>query len=221
MFNVFLSWKGNSKTGPILVTTSSKITCPDTCKLKEKGCYARFHILGHMWSQVTEGVRGIGWDEFLEEIKALRKGTLWRHNQAGDLPGVGETIDESMLVALVQANKGKKGFTYTHKPLTRANTKLIQLANDKGFTINASADNAALADEAVDKGLPTVVVIPRNTANVSYTPKGRKIVACPAEKSGKVTCYKCAICAEPKRNYIVGFRSHGAAAKSVDVIARG
>ena len=135
---------GNSKTGPIPVTTSSKATCPDTCALKAKGCYARFHIMGKIWREVTEGTRGIDWKEFVREVRSFRRGQLWRHNQAGDLPGEGSEINAAELNELVAANKGKRGFTYTHKPLNVGmNEALIRKANKDGFTINTSNDNMA------------------------------------------------------------------------------
>ena len=48
------------------------------------------------------------WDGFTKQIAALPADTLWRHNQAGDLPGVGDAIDADAFVALVEANKGRR-----------------------------------------------------------------------------------------------------------------
>jgi len=68
---------------------------------------------------------------------------LWRHNEAGDLPGEGDDIDVPKLRALVQANRGKRGFTYTHKPVldNPQNAVAIKCANQNGFTVNLSADS--------------------------------------------------------------------------------
>lgn len=220
---------GNAKTGPMPVSTTSKASCPDACAFKEKGCYASYGPAAIHWRKVTEGSRGKPWGEFCAEVEALPKGILWRHNQAGDLPGNGQYIDRGAMLELIKANKGKRGFTYTHYPVNdfsngteQINAAMVMLANEQGFTVNLSGNNVQHADELAALGIaPVVVVLPRETANVSYTPKGRKVVACPAEKSDNVSCYTCGLCQDANRDYIIGFRAHGTAAKTVELIARG
>lgn len=210
---------GNRKTGKIPTTTSSKTTCPDACPLKESGCYAKYSFLGNHWQQVTEGKRGVEWSHFLQQVRAFAHGQLWRHNQAGDLPGSNNMIDGKALSQLVKANKGKRGFTYTHYPLNFSNVEAIEQANKGGFTINASANSAQEAAQYVRTyGVPTVALLPIDAPNVQ-TVSGVKVVACPAEKSDKVTCATCALCADSKRDYVIGFRAHGTAKKKVSRIA--
>src|SRR3978361_457331 len=95
----------NAKVGVIPVSTSSAITCPDACPLKSRGCYAQSGPLALHWAKVTNGERGTTWDGFTAQIAALPDGTLWRHNQSGDLPGQNDTIDTAALVSLVEANR--------------------------------------------------------------------------------------------------------------------
>lgn len=214
---------GNAKTGPIPVSTTGRQSCPDACELKTKGCYASYGPSAIHWKKVTEGERGKEWPEFCKDVKALPKGQLWRHNQAGDLPGANNVIDAKALGMLLKANSGKKGFTYTHYPMTsETNRTAVWAANVDGFTINLSANNVAMADNLFDLGIaPVVTILPRDAENVTYTPKGRKVVACPAEKSDRVNCATCALCQDSKRGYIIGFRAHGTAKKHVDLIAKG
>lgn len=214
---------GNAKTGPMPVSTTGKQSCPDACPLKVKGCYAAYGPAAMHWRKVTEGERGMPWDEFCQQIKALPRGQLWRHNQAGDLPGNGSHISGLDLRQLVVANKGKRGFTYTHySPEIGTNAASIKEANKNGFTVNLSANNVTEADKLASLSIgPVVTILPRDAENVSYTPAGRKVVACPAEKSDKVSCYTCGLCQIAERDYIIGFRAHGTAAKSVEIIARG
>lgn len=213
---------GNAKTGPMPVSTTSRTTCPDACAFKAKGCYASYGPAGLHWRKVTNGERGTNWDEFCGEVARLPRGILWRHNQAGDLPGDGISIDDAALNQLVNAQRGKKGFTYTHYVPDAGNAAAIASANKQGFTVNLSGNNVAHADELAELEIaPVVTVLPRDAENVSYTPAGRKVVACPAEKSDKVSCYTCGLCQDAKRDYIIGFRAHGTAAKTVEIIARG
>lgn len=209
--------KGNKKTGPIPTTRSPRTTCPDSCGLKGNGCYAENAPL--VWAWDKDETRGISWDELLLKIRKIPAGSLWRHNEAGDLPTGGfNLIDWEKLEQLVRANKSKRGFTYTHYPVEAGghNHSLIVHAIAGGFTINVSADNVLIADRYVAAGLPTVVVLPMNAENVSYTPAGNKIVACPAEKSDKVTCATCGLCQIADRPYIIGFRAHGTRKKTAE-----
>lgn len=210
----------NRKTGPIPVTITSGDTCPPSCGLFNE-CYAKSGHLRLHWSHVNAGSRGDTLANLCMDIKRMPRGQLWRHNQAGDLPGIGETIDAAALARVVAANRGRRGFTYTHKPPTRDNLAAIRDANARGFTVNLSADNPHHADRLARHNLPSVAIIPDDAPKVSYTPRGRKIVHCPAENSDRVTCATCGLCAVADRPYLIGFKPKGAKRRAVDSIARG
>ena len=99
-----------------------------------------------------KGQVGISWDAFLERVRALPAGQLWRHNIAGDLPGVGDAVDMSLWVPLVTSNllARARGFTFTHKPATRSKRvhDAVKGANEYGFAVNLSADNLFHADRS-------------------------------------------------------------------------
>ncbi len=212
----------NSKTGPIPVTTTSEESCADSCPLKHDGCFADNGPLALLWRKVTERKAGIAWQEAMAAIKALPKGTLWRHNQAGDLPGNGDVIDHRCMSDLIAANKGKRGFTYTHKPLFAHNAAQIRHANASGFTVNLSADTLGEADTLADTGLgPVVVVLPSEQTRATQTPKGRKVAICPAVLSDSINCASCGLCAESTRKAIIGFPAHGTAKRKASAVAMG
>lgn len=219
LFHLTLS-SSNSKVGPIPVSTSPRATCPDSCPLKSAGCYADGTLRWH-WDAVSAGKRGLPWSDFLRQIKALPQGQLWRMNQAGDLPGEGDTLDQDALAELVWANAGRRGFTYTHKPLSRSTEQaVVKLANYLGFTINLSANNPAHADERADLACgPVVTIVPTGTPQTSYTPAGRKIIICPAQNRDGITCASCQLCARATRSVIIGFLPHGNGARKVNAIA--
>jgi hypothetical protein len=202
----------NVKTGAIPVSTSSNKTCPSECPFNNsQGCYAGAGPLFLHWKKITEGHRGEPFSEFLIKIEALPDNQLWRHNQAGDLAGDGKNINAKMLTALVSANKGKKGFTYTHyNPLKFGNAKKIKSANEKGFVINLSANNPKHADELLALNIaPVVTVVPENQIENLFSPAGNKIVVCPATIRDDVSCKTCKLCAVGSRNVIIGFPLHG------------
>jgi hypothetical protein len=218
----------NAKTGPIPVSTTSAATCPDNCGFKRgadgvNGCYADGGPLGMHWKAVTEGKRGTDWQGFLSAVRGIEAGALWRHNQAGDLPGLNDALDAGALAELVAANAGRKGFTYTHKPMATPEAReAVRAANAGGFTVNLSADTLAQADALAAHGIgPVVVVLPSDATQGTLTPEGRKVVVCPATQRDDVTCATCTACANSRRSVIIGFPAHGASAKRATAVAQG
>lgn len=219
---------GNSKTGPIPVSTTSADTCPDACPLKASGgCYAQHGKLGLHWSKVSAAARGGSLAEFTASIRALPAGQLWRHNQAGDLPGASDAIDSDALREIVLANRGRRGFSYTHKPVTgngniaTGNRAAVFYSNTHGFTLNLSANSPRHADTLADLDVaPVCVVLPGDAPATSYTPAGRKIVVCPAQQREGVTCASCQLCSRVTRSVIVGFRAHGVGKRRAEEVAK-
>jgi hypothetical protein len=226
----------NTKTGLIPVSTTSRETCPTDCPLREMGCYAENGPLGAIWRGLTKAGPGgqftngrntltaLTWKQFITSVTALALETLWRHNQAGDLPGNGNAIDAVALRQLVKANRGKRGFTYTHKPMNARNAALVREANEAGFTINLSADNLSEADEFSETGAgPVVVVLPDTVSGNQHieTPAGRRVVVCPATYRDDTSCATCQLCQRRERPVIVGFPAHGASKKRASQIANG
>jgi hypothetical protein len=208
----------NAKTGPIPVSTSAATTCPEACPFKKSGCYADSGPLAIHWSKVTSGKRGIDWLSFIKQVRSFPAGQLWRHNQAGDLPGVGDKVDAKALRELVDANAGKRGFTYTHKPLSLGNLSAIRSANKRGFVVNLSANSVPHADRLAKTGLPVAAVVPQNSPDRFTTPEGNRVVICPAQRVDGLSCDKCRLCAKGNRGFIVGFKPHGTGAKRVERI---
>lgn len=216
----------NAKTGPIPVSTTSADSCPPSCPFQGHGCYAEGGKLGLHWGKVTRGERGASWREFLSAVSRIASGQLWRHNQAGDLPGTGERIAAGALSQLVSAAKHTRGFTYTHKrvlgasKIAASNREAIRDAVRSGFVINLSANNPRHADELADLGIaPVTTVLPADAPRVSRTPGGRLVVVCPAQTREGVTCASCQLCANPtRRGVVVGFLAHGASRRAAEAI---
>ena len=223
---------GNIKTGKIPVTTTGKDSCPASCPLRGNGCYAEVGMLALHW-----GKEKLKEEELLLGISNLptkgakNRGILWRHNQAGDLPGYNkndEFIDPHFLRKLCEANGERRGFTYTHKsPLIAENAAAIKAANETAFTVNLSADNIDEADlfASLDIG-PVAVVLPRNVSKPFKTKAGHTVVVCPATTKDNVTCESCGLCANKRKRsngkqVIVGFPAHGSRFKSASRIAKG
>lgn len=215
---------------PVTYNTE-KDTCPDSCPLREAGCYAKSGNVAIHWRKLNKATEETGqyltWDRFLNWVKSLRSKQFWRYAVAGDLPhtGDGKTIDGEKVNGLVKANKvgNKKGFTYTHHdPNVGDNAETIRKANEGRFTINLSANNEEEADRLYDLGIgPVVTIMEKNDRGHSTTPKGRKIVECLATNP-RVPVKDCAeckfLCQKADRDFIIGFVPHGSQKKKVEKI---
>lgn len=214
----------NKKTGKIPVSMTEENSCPEVCPWKNKGCYAKYGPLGMHWRKLNKikDKNILNWKQFCTKISDLPIGQLWRHNQAGDLPGNDSKIDTVKMHKLIKANKNKKGFTYTHKPVLKTkyalnNRRIIKSSNKKGFTINLSADSINEVDRLYDLNIgPVTVILPSESKLKLKTFKGRNIIVCPAEYIEAINCSNCKLCALPNRKSIIGFRAHGVTKKSVN-----
>jgi hypothetical protein len=210
----------NVKTGPIPTSTSSRETCPATCPFYAKGCYAKSGPQALHWRKVTEGERGVNFQEFAAQIRKLQRGQIWRHNVSGDLPHILGDINAPMVEALTEANRGRKGYTYTHHVLNDHNLNVIKNANNNGFTVNVSTESVESADKVMtEHNLPAVAVVNSGKVDRFYrTESGRKVVTCPATIHDNVTCATCQLCAKADRDFIIAFPAHGTAKKTVNEI---
>lgn len=213
---------GNQKTGPIITTRHPQASCPVTCPFLGNGCYAENFPLSKHWRD--DLTRGMTFETYIERLHRLidyrnRSGqsSMVRLVEAGDI-GNGVELSPQAVHLAEAVSRASTVIWYSHYHPTPANLPVYRSILDR-VCINVSADSPAMADAYVSLGLPTVVVMPIGTPNVSYTPEGRKIVACPAEKAGgRVTCQTCRLCGLKDRDYIIGFRAHGGRKKLVNQI---
>ena len=211
-----------------MVTTSPRSTCPQTCAFRKGGkdylaglCYAEHGALGgFVWTlldrasagdTIMNNIRVFDFAELLYAIRRLRPNALWRHNIAGDLPTNNKTtIDRAALRSITAANKGRRGFTFTHYDVITniANRDAIAEANSDGFRINLSGNSLEHADQLADLRIaPVTVILPVGSKRNTTTPNGRTVVICPTSTHG-LTCAECGLCAR-MRSTIIGFPASG------------
>jgi hypothetical protein len=211
----------NRKTGPIAVTSSSRNSCPD-CPLKRNGCYAESQPLVFHWNALSRGERGTGLEQHCRELRALPRRSMVRFLAAGDWPGNGTDLDGARIRKIASSSRHLVGFGYTHYRGHRNVDKVARVNGRFPLTINLSANNPRDLDRFPAQ-VPAVSMIPE-PVKVSYTPRGKRIVRCPAEYRDQVTCSNCGdgrpLCARKDRNYAIGFYPHGNAARKARAIAK-
>ena len=213
----------NRKVGKIPVSTSSADTCPDDCPFKDNGCYADGYPLKGHWDKVTKKERGDTFQVFLGKVSVMPEGQLWRHNQAGDLAGSNGKLDAKANFQLSEANKGKRGWTYTHYDVLniKHNANVVEQMVGDGFVVNLSGNSLDHADKLADLDIaPVTTVLPSDQMTNTVTPAGRKVVVCPAVTRDDISCEDCQLCAR-LRDVIIGFPAHGNGKKKADAVANG
>lgn len=211
----------NKKTGEIVVSTTSRSSCPTTCPLiGENGCYneAGFHTRLH-WDYITAGKRGLPELQFIAAVSKLKAGSLFRHNIGGDLWHQGGEIRSDLLQKLAAATRHlKAAWTYTHHLRSKPNLRAIKMATNMGFTINLSTEVKSEAVSFAKKGYPVVCVVPED-APAKFEVDGVVFRQCPATFNGSPTqCKTCGggtpLCARGDRQFVVTFPVHGGHAKA-------
>jgi predicted glycosyltransferase len=94
------------------------------------------------------------------------------------------------------------------------NKAIIKRSNRHGFTVNVSTESKSDAVSAYNQGLPAVVVVPSDHADTAEH-EGVKFVTCPAQTNDTMTCSKCGLCSQSKRQCVVMFKAHGNAKRHV------
>lgn len=231
MSYLFTAISANRTTGPVPTVTSAAATCPSTCALRGRGCYAEHGPLSWIWKRLDYS--GLDFPALLARVRAIPRGQLWRWGQAGDLPGRGLYIDRPSLLLLASASHGKPCLAYTHKPVmaeqysnrsglsrlafrrvTAHNRSALRAALALGFRVNISCDTLAQARKARRLGFSATLIRAAGWEG-SELRDGLQLTACP-QKTGKVRdCLACkGLCAR-ERDAVIVFPAHGSRAAMV------
>ncbi len=204
----WVSSSNDKKTGKVVASYSTKESCPDSCSLKEGGCYAwGLFYLGVLSSKIDKGtikLKSIT-DALGERLHTAR---IVRHRIAGDIVGdVKETLNECKLVE----SEGLINIGYTH------NWRADEAQPLKGY-FRASCANLDEVMEARSIGWSATLIVPKGTKKSLSLPNGEKAFMCPArhDVEGKkdITCNDCTLCRVDNKTAekTVMFEVHGNAA---------
>lgn len=218
----FIIKNQSRKVGDMPTSYSPRKTCPDTCSLKNNGCYGdNFPIRLH-WDRFSND-QNDNWNEFVESVRKFRQENpkrLWRYNIVGDIVGNNTKIDFPRLKKLVKANNGGDVIAYTHKYTRQENLAHIRYAVKRGFNLNLSADNTGDALVLRKKtNLPVTAVLSVTKNQYEKMTNGErqdyrsnlsvnKIVICPEQTGAVKDCQSCKLCSNSKRKSIIGFLKH-------------
>jgi len=204
--------------------------------------HARFHREAHDrgdydWYSFDEMLAIMG-RRFTKVHRSQLSGDIWSTDKTGEMAD-----PDKLMKYISECNKNR--FTpimFSHKPIVGNrgelsarvhNLRVIKGATAlcKDFTVNVSLEDMGDVDKAMDLGLDAVSVVPNRVykkelfgPKVFTTPKGRKIVTCPAKYgSNGMNCTKCGngrpLCTRKGRDYAIGFPATGGARKALNILS--
>lgn len=209
----------NSKLGKMdAVYTSIQSTCPNTCELKDNGCYAALSFVGIVSRRLDSEADGLS---PLQVARAeastidnsyhggkVPQGTILRLHVSGD----SRTIKGSKLIDNAvdrwMRRGGRVAYSYTHA------WKKVPRSNWKYTSVLASVDSIEDIKFAREQGYAPAIVVSEHKSEKAYTLPGSdvKFIPCP-NQTRDITCNKCSLCFNSQRlfdsNMGIAFAAHG------------
>jgi hypothetical protein len=164
----WVAQSSDKKIGKVLASYSSKDTCPNSCSLKEGGCYAwGLFYLRSLGRKIGEGLLGKTVQEAFDDRHNAVK--IARHRVAGDIVGDQQgTLEECIYLE----EKGLTNIGYTHDWRSEE-TQILKRY------FRASCQNEEEVLEARNKGWATTLIVNEDVPNSIKLSNGEKAVMCP------------------------------------------
>lgn len=196
----------NKKLGNSAATYLPLSTCPQSCPLLDRGCYAQtgrlsIQLIGKAEVPVEDAhrmeVRG---------IDALKGARPLRLHVSGDCTTSAQAEHLAEAAERYVARTGNPVWTYTHawRGISRQAWGCI--------SVLASCETVREVREAQARGYPAALVVEAFPGAARYEVDGRPVVPCPEQTRG-ITCAECRLCMQGDRllrsGVTVGFAAHG------------
>jgi hypothetical protein len=164
----WVSQSSDKKIGKVPASYSPKSSCPDSCSLKEGGCYAwGLFYLRKLSRDIEGGIRRKSLEVALEKLHKTAK--IVRHRVAGDCVGdQEETVEECKLIE----SKGLINIGYTHDWRSKE-TQILK----PYFRASCQTEDEVL--EARKNGWGTTLIVNEHTPNKIKLSNGETAIMCP------------------------------------------
>lgn len=209
----------NSKTGPVSTTYAPQASCPQSCPLRDAGCYAEGGLVGIHTRQVNRAARAASKRQTTSaaiaaaEARAIDKLSGQRPMRLHVVGDARTTAAARILAAAANRYMAKAGqvvWTYTHAWRTVA-----RRAWDK-ISVLASTEQLSDAKLAMRQGYAVAVVVAQHPVDGKAWVDGEtglKVIPCPAQTRQAVQCVDCKLCWRDgwlrESGAVIAFESHG------------
>lgn len=215
----------NRKTGPVAVTYASQTTCPSSCPLLGKGCYAENGPMRTITKRLADGAEGVSAVEVAREEARLIRATPAVSDLR--LHGVGDCKDDECASIVAEAcgeylgrgeSFGVKAWTYTHawRNVCRDSWGVV--------SVLASCHGVPEAEEAMRLGYAAAVIVDAfEDGGKAWREYGDgeepvRLVPCRFQVD-KTPCKQCRLCMDDAKllesNTVIAFAAHGQRRASV------
>ena len=219
---IYVSDSGNTKimgSKKVDATYASiKATCPDSCELKDKGCYAQTSFVGMINNRMNRRARQDSpLDLARSEAKAIDEsygggqvptGRAMRIHVAGDSRTWAGTRVISNAVLRWKKRGGGDVWSYTHA------WRHVPRQMWEGVSTLASIDKVEDVHAARTNGYAPAIVVPEHKSERAYLLDGSDVkwIPCPNQTRG-IGCTDCRLCFDDSRlfkgNFGIAFAAHG------------
>lgn len=195
-----------------------KQTCPDTCSLKNEGCYAQTSFVGMINTRME---REAGEETPLQVARAeanaidnsynggkVPAGRAMRLHVAGDSRTVTGTRVINKAVGRWKNRGGGDCWSYTHA------WRHVPRSEWSNVSILASVADTSEVEEAKEQGYAPAIVVGEHPSDKAYALAGSDIkwIPCPAQ-TREVGCSDCRLCFNADRlfngGFGIAFAAHG------------
>lgn len=210
-----------SKNGHVSATYVSQTTCPNSCPLKGKGCYAEYGKSG----MINRRLNSASEKRPVMVAKAEAEGIK---ELTGKFPlrlhVVGDAYDKKSAEVLAEAAEvhtskfGMPVWTYTHNHTTPRSSW-------GNISVFRSCETLRQAETAIKAGYSAVLIVEKFKSNKMY-PIGRGLygIPCPAQIDKTKSCTDCKLCMIDKnlqkKNMVILLQTHGNGKRYVNEILR-
>src|SRR5579864_6624029 len=197
---------------------SIKHTCPDTCSLKGKGCYAQTSFVGMVNFRMQRRARGASALEVARaeaqaidaayEGKRFPQGRALRLHVSGDSRTIKGTMLLNNAVGRWKHRGGGDCWSYTHA------WRNVPRRTWSNVSVLASVDNASDVQAARAQGYAPAIVVSEHSSDKAYQLSGSDttFIPCPNQTRG-VGCTDCKLCFKAdwlfETNRGIAFAAHG------------
>jgi hypothetical protein len=175
----------------------------DGCKLRGNGCYAWSGSV-NIGSSSTRRAFSRGANKTLSYAlqnrhKAAR---MVRVSAIGDIGRCSSAQATEIKNTIAQSKLELVGYTHHWRE--------ERVAKNWRGSLMASCEKIDDADLAVSQGWRATTIVPENSPHTFISPSGNKVVVCPAQTKGNITCNQCRLCNGSKKAApIIAFIAHG------------
>lgn len=219
---IYVSDSGNTKimgSRKVDATYASiKASCPSSCSLKDKGCYAQSSYVGMTVERMDRRARGASPLQVaraearsLDDAyngKSVPEGRDLRLHVAGDSRTIAGTRVLNQAVERWKQRGGGDCWSYTHA------WKHVPRSEWSHVSVLASVANVTEATQARAQGYAPAIVVSEHPSEKSFQLDGSDVkwIPCPAQ-TRHVGCSDCRLCFNADRlfegNFGIAFAAHG------------